>query len=294
MKYLLLLPVLGDTPEIEIDESTYLAYKDAKEVLLNCLAIEKKYEMLLLNYLELEQQGWQIASSRMIRGFPDSFFEDRLMLDLRLANLLTTARIYLDQLPGHVRECLPHQCNTVSTVKTLCAAEYDSKWEYRFMEALRNHVQHHGLPVHFISSTLRRTEPGEDGLTEYSLKFASQKSKLKKNGKFKQQVLDEISDEVDLKLVTRCYVESLSNVHIEIRKHIAESVDQARQRIEDAFCQYREVYEERLIWLEAQKVDGSEVTEKVSLLLSNDDIRIQLQRRNSRLSNLQRSFATSQ
>ena len=56
MKYLLLLPILGNTPEIEIDEANFLALIKAKKVLSNCLSIEKKYEILISNYLDFEQQ----------------------------------------------------------------------------------------------------------------------------------------------------------------------------------------------------------------------------------------------
>ncbi len=301
MKYLLRLPNQCATSEVEIDEAEFSALREARNVLSNCLAIEEKYEILLSNYFELEQQILQATASHMIRGFPKSYVDFRLvtdldfqlMIDLRLVNLLTSVRLYLDQLPGHVRDCLPHQSDIVSTVKSTCAAEYDSRLEFRFMEALRNHVQHRGLAVHELSIFKGWTEVGGERLIEYSLGFRSLKTRLASEGKFKKQVLDEIPDKVDLKLATRCYIESLCDIHNEIRKMIAESVDCSREKVEDAFCQYNEIHGEDVEWLEVCKTDGGYIVENEPLFLVEDDIRKQLQDRNGSLTNLHKRFATN-
>ena len=301
MKCYLVLPSMGDALENEIDEETFLSLKTAMDVLSNCLAMEKKYEILLSNYLELEQQILQVTSLQMIRGtphLPHEFYhmvdvDIRLMLDLRLVNLLTSARLYLDQLSGHLRDCLPNRCNTDSIVSSFRAAEYDSKLEYRFMEALRNHVQHRGLAVHDIVLARGWTELQGDRFIEYTLRFASLKSQLEMEGKFKQQVLDEIPERVDLKLASRSYIESLSNVHIGIRELIAESVEKSRKTIEDVFLKLKNENEIDVTWLEACQFDGSEISDRTPITLRGDDIRLQLQSRNHKLTNLQKRFATN-
>jgi hypothetical protein len=53
------------------------------------------------------------------------------------------------------------------------------------MEALRNHVQHHGLPVHNISPGSRWTSLEAEGLLEYSLEFGVVRSLLAENPDFK-------------------------------------------------------------------------------------------------------------
>ncbi len=301
MRCYLVLPSMGDALENEIDEETYLSLKTAMGVLSNCLAMEKKYEILLSNFLELEQQILQVTSLQMIRGtphLPHEFYhmvdvDIRLMLDLRLVNLLTSARLYLDQLSGHLRDCLPNRCNTDSIVSSFRAAEYDSKLEYRFMEALRNHVQHRGLAVHDIVLARGWTELQGDRFIEYTLRFASLKSQLEMEGKFKQQVLDEIPERVDLKLASRSYIESLSNVHIGIRELIAESVEKSRKTIEDVFLKLKNENEIDVTWLEACQFDGSEISDRTPITLRGDDIRLQLQSRNHKLTNLQKRFATN-
>lgn len=301
MKYLLLLPILGNTPEIEIDEADFWALIEAKKVLSNCLSMEKKYEILLSNYLDFEQQILQVTASHMIRGTPRSVPEThqmmsldvRLMIDLRLVNLLSSARLYVDHLPGHIRGCLPGQSDTTWLVKSLCAAEYESKLEYRFMEALRNHVQHRGLAVHEVGLPWRLTDPGGERLREYSLRILSLKSRFELEGKFKKQVLNEIPDEIDLKSATRCYIESLSNIHIELRKLIDNSVAQSRRKIEDAFCLYHRSYDREVTSLKIWKLIGEEIVKSEWLFLGGDDIRKKLQARNGSLSNLDKRFVTN-
>ena len=279
----------------------FRALIEAKKVLFSCLSIEKKYEILLSNYLEFEQQILHVTASRMIRNSPPSVYEAhlmidldvRLMMDLRLVNLLTSARLYLDHLSGHMKECMPRESYKTCPVGSLRAVEYDSKPEYRFMEALRNHVQHRGLAVHLVTLPTRWTEIGEEGHLEFSLGILSLKSKLESDRKFKKQVLNEIPDKVDLKLATRCYIESLSNIHIEIRKLIANSVSQSRRKIEDAFCQYQGEYKEDVTMLQVVQVLGKEIVESDSLFLELDDIRKKLEERNGELSNLHKRFATN-
>jgi len=294
MKYVLRKPVLGEVPEIEISEESYKAYKESREILSNCLAIEEKYEILISNYIDLEEQILSATTSHVVREHLDysDFFDVRLALNIRLVNLLTSARLYVDQLPQHVEKCVPHLGAAESRVKSLLAAEYDGNPQYRFMEALRNYVQHHGIPVHWTSLGAERTGLGDDGLLEYSTELAAEKSFLEEDGEFKKQILGEISDKVDLKAATRCYIESLSSVHNAVRELIQESVQNSRLRLEDAHRQYQEVCEGSLVGLSACMASDRRLIETVPLLLDWDDVRVKLQKRNRKLTNLRRRYVT--
>jgi hypothetical protein len=285
MKYILRKTVLADVPEIEITEESYVGYKESRKILSNCLAIEEKYEILISNYIDLEEQMLNATTSYMVREHSDysDFFDVRLALNIRLVNLLTSARLYVDQLWRHVRECAPGLADAESSVKSLFAAEYDRNSEYRFMEALRNYVQHRGIPVHWTSFGGKWTGLGADGLLEYSMELAAQKALLEEDGEFKKQVLAEIPDRIDLKAATRCYVESLSNVHSAVRELIQEPVQNARLRLEDAHNQYQKVCAGSLVGLAACRIDEKKLTETVPLMLDWDNIRVKLQKRNRKL-----------
>ena len=297
MKYVLWIPILENPPEIEISEESYKSYKDARTILVNCLAIEEKYEILISNYLDWEKQILDVALTDMVRMHSHShyseFFDFRLALNIRLMNLLTSTKLYIDQLSHHVSECVPLLGDAKKVVKSIFAKEYAENWEYRFMEALRNYVQHRGLPVHSISTGGRWTESGEEGLLEYRVEVAVQKSLLEEDEKFKKGVLNDIPDTVDLKAVTRYYIESLSRGHEAVRELIQESVQNSRLCLEAAHSQYNKIYTGSLVGLSACIIDGDRLVEKIPLFLDRDDIRVKLQNRNQKLVNLKKRYVTS-
>lgn len=298
MKYILRKDLDG-APEIEISEESYTTYKEARAILSNCLAIEENYEILISNYIDLKKQILEAATTRMMRvpsGYSD-FFDVQLALNIRMVNLLTSARLYLDYLPQHVKECIPHNDAAKTLVKSILAKEYDENYEYRFMEELRNSVQHCGLPVQWTYSGAEWTDLGKDGISEnsmleYSFEFAAKKSSLEEDVKFKRKVLNESPDEIDLKLTTRCYIESISKAHDAIRELIQKSVQKSRQKLEDAHSQYSKVYTESLLGLSAYKIDGQRCIETVLLMLDWDNVRVMLQKRNLKLVNLRKWYVT--
>lgn len=235
-----------------------------------------------------------IAANYMVRNHIDysDSFEIRLGLNVCLVNLLTAAKLYVDQLNQNVKHCIPNISDSKNIVKSLFSIEYDKNKEYRFMEALRNHVQHSGLPVHFYQINGEWTSFEEDGMLKYTMNLASQRSYLKENTKFKKEVLSELEEKIDLKASTRVYIESLSNVHEFARGVILESILSARKLIEDTLQRYRAVYNGSLIGLCACKSPGEKELSAVPIFLDWDNIRIKLQKRNPKLTNLRKRYVT--
>src|SRR5688500_18573447 len=88
VRFVLRKRVLALVPEIEIDQARYQEYRRARYVLTNGLAIEEKYEIVVANYLELEQEVLRIAANDMVRGDfgYGGAFADRLALNRRVVN----------------------------------------------------------------------------------------------------------------------------------------------------------------------------------------------------------------
>lgn len=292
MRYILRKAVLGKVPEIEITEENYLALQNAREVLTNALAIEEKYEILIFSYLELEKQILNDTAHSMLRDNTEysDFFDVRVALTVRLVTFLTSARLYRDQLSRHVRGCAPDLKGKI--VSALFKKEEAGNPKYRFMEALRNHVQHRGLPIHWISQGGSWTEIGEKAFLEYSMELVSQRSLLEEDDGFDESVLQELDDEVDLKEYTRCYVESISNIHCGTREMIAAPVNTARELLQEAHGKYKAIYNENLVGLSVYTLSGDEIIGSFPILLDWDDIRIKLQKRNRKAVNLKKRYVT--
>jgi len=160
------------------------------------------------------------------------------------------------------------------------------------MEALRNFVQHRGLPVDWASPQAKWTDAGPDGLLEFSIELATAKSSLVEGGSFKKEVLHELDERVDLTVATRRYIESLSDVQSAVRSLIQETLERSRATIEGAHGRYKSVCNDCL-GLTASQWDEEKRIEIFPLLLDWDDIRQKLKRRNRQLTNLSKRYITS-
>lgn len=293
MKYIVRKRALGSFPQIDISLDEFNALKAARATLSSAFAMEEKYEILVANYLELEKEALLLAATSAVRTALEysEFFQIRSVLNVRLVNLLTAARLYLDQLPQDVADCV--SANDASDrVKDRCRKEYDENLQYRFMEALRNHTQHRGIPVHLVRPDARWTSFDEAKQMEFCVDIFATRQYLEEDGRFKRSVLNEIGDEVDLKFATRSYVESLSEIHHFAREMIADSATMARSRIEQEHQRYARLYDGNLAGLAASAISDDHEVSVVPLLLDWDDVRIVLQKSNSRLVNLSKRYVT--
>jgi hypothetical protein len=295
MKYILRKSISG-VPEIEISESKYIELQKYRNILSNALEIEEKYEIVISNYLSFEQEIMNATIKYMIREHLDysDFFQVRLGLNIKLVNLLTAVRLYVDQLNQNVTECIDNNQNAKKDVKSLFSKEYDENKSYRFMEALRNYVQHRGIPVHWTQQNSRWTSLEDDGLLEYSIELSSLRSYLEEDKKMKKNILREMDEKIDLKATTRNYIESISRVHDAARNMISVYTERSRRLIEDTHRRYAKKYNGSLVGLSACKLNGHKQVASIPLLLDWDDVRVSLQKRNRKLINLSKRYATGQ
>ena len=295
MTYVLRKAVLDAVPEVEISPEEFASLKASREVLVDAFAIEEKYEIVVSNFLALEKQLLEVAATNAVRSTHDygEFFEIISALNIRLVNLLTATKLYLDQLPQHVSDCVTNGVDIVDSVKRRCSEEYDKSFEYRFMEAFRNHVQHRGTPIHSFRPDSHWTSFDELGQMEFSVFITAKKEMLESDGKFKKAVLSEMGQDVNLLAAARKYVESLSSIHQFVRDLISGSIVDARTLIESAHTRYAKVFSGSLIGLSALEMGDDGVRSSVPLLLEWDDVRLKLQQKNRQLINLAKRYVTS-
>lgn len=294
VKYSLRKDVLGKVPEVQITHQLFEELKTAREILTNAFEIEEKYELLTLNYLDFERQLLDIALTSMVRRHVEyyDFFIARSTVNVRLLNFLTTARLFLDSLQRNVEVCCGDKEKAKKKIKEMRKNEFETNSEYRFMESLRNYVQHFNLPVDWIQYNNRRTSTDEEWRLEFSTEVACMKANLEEDGNFKKKVLDELGDKIDLKVAVKSYTESLSIINSSVRELIHTEVCKARKTIESALNQYAEVNNGDSFGLCAAKWQGAALVEAAVLTLEWDDIRIKLQMRNKKAVNLKKRYVT--
>jgi len=279
-------------PCLAISEEQFAAIKVHKKTLQAALAIEEKYELLMCNFKEYERDVLDTSLDNMITFSMEysKFFDERLRFNRRLVNILTASKMYMDQMESHLRDCLPGEGRAALAeyFKSLKSEQYDRHFEYAFFEALRNHAQHAGLCVSAVRQDVGNAV-ASDGLREWEFHtyvFCSKKF-LSENRDFKKSVLNVMPEEVELTSALRQYISSVGEIHNSIRNRIEKSVNESREMLEDIIKSYNVVSELGTELVHANHYSGTESpVEVVSVFLEWDNVRIALQQRNLRITNL--------
>lgn len=283
--------VLDGNPELPLDEKEFNDLKQAKVCLNAALALEENYDLLLGNYRELELEVISAAvtdMTAMSHEYKD-FFEIRTAINRRVVNLLSATRMYLDQYPQSLKKIGA----SPEAAKAACSKAYDDFFEYRFMEALRNHAQHEGLAVHGVTMGGRWLPPDEPKHLQFSIVPYALKAALE-DSDFKKKVLAECPDKVPLIPAARIHVGGISSVHKKVRDLIAPFVSKARHLVEAAISRHETEAKKRYSGIAAIEKENGVVVEKVPLFVEWDDVRQKLLERNHSVENLAKRFVTSQ
>lgn len=253
--------------------------------------IEENFDLLIGNYLELEQTALFLAASDMVRHRSDyhEFFEVRADLNRRAVNLLSTARLYVDQVQQRISACDHDKI----PIKAALAQRYDANFEYRFMEALRNHVQHNGSAIHSVQLGGRWIPKKTRERQEYAVTAYTLRSYLAQDQAFKPSILQECPEKIDFLNAARVYVESLGAVHTLVRQTIAPTMKGARAAVEDAIRRYKKHAKSTAIGLTAYFSAKGRIERQVPVLIDWDNVREKLERRNGTLVNLSRRCVSS-
>ncbi|MBN7817719.1 hypothetical protein [Algoriphagus pacificus] len=282
--------------QLVLSEERYNSLKKSKSQLLEAMYLEEKYDAFLSNYLVLENE---IISRTIEKYFlrNDVYKESndlRNTMNRLFLNLLSSIKMYQDQAPSHVRNCLGNS-GLLNETKIIFSNEFDNYLEYQFMEALRNHTQHGGQAVHSVSFQANNLKVGDLIRNEYSISIWALKSFLIENSRFKRGILSKFDDKIDLIFLLRKYIECLNNCHIQIRDMISKIIEDARMDIQTILEDYKNSFNQNPtnLYLVKKNLNGHDYEEKTSLFLEYDNERIALVNKNKRLSNLQMACFSS-
>lgn len=213
----------GEQPLIEISKEEYDKIYFAKNALIEALLIEEKLDLVLENYREFEMELVEHAVNYMLfRNLNWSIFQsERNQLNRRIVNLLSSCRLYLDQLGHHIKQIFGIDTSVCDQIKKFRANEYDTCVSYRIMEALRNFVQHRGYPIHECTYEAKLTN-ASDGEKEFSYSLTPYilVKEIESDREFKKAVLNEmmsLGKKIDIKPHVRKYIESIVNIHNGVR-----------------------------------------------------------------------------
>src|SRR6266568_8586642 len=147
-----------------IDESIsaeeFAAIQASTNDLLIALGAEEKFAIVADNLNEFEHELLRATQNHILSS--DSGYvlamNVRREIDRRLVNLLSACRLYFDQIAHLVSSAFGSTSPEEKRVNDKRHDLYDQSFGYRIMEALRNYLQHRGLPIENISFNRHRVE----------------------------------------------------------------------------------------------------------------------------------------
>ena len=238
--------VFGGGLFLDISQEEYTEAVEAKRCLVEALEVEEKFDLLLTNYEEFEHELLVIALDAALRFDNDwsASVGTRQTVSRRLVNTLTACRLYLDQVGHNLSSIYGSSSRAHEQMKSKCSAEYDGRLGYRVMEALRNYVQHRGMPVHGLSLTgtwIDETPQVRKHLQQSVVPELSTE-RLAEDSRMKPSVLAElqsIGSEHDIKPLLRDYIAGLGSIHTSLRKTLESDLTRWDAIVETLIERYR-------------------------------------------------------
>lgn len=242
MHYALTRMVLGSSGSVTLSDAEYKTIEAAMNGLLEYSSIEEKFDLVRENHLELEMALIEAAAQRMLQSGQDHrwFNEKRRLFNRRLMNFLSSARAYTDHVPQHFNRIFAEDKLAAQTLKAAFSREYDNRLGYRCMEALRNHAQHAGDPVH--GAVYPAAWVGAREKMRFSAEPYLSPTELAARGNFKASVLKELEakgNQISFKNILRDYVEGLCTAHAELRQRVGHKYNEWTTTIRGSIESFR-------------------------------------------------------
>lgn len=210
---------------------------ESKSVCLQAVAFEERIRLVFDNFYEFESDLLSLAHDHLANGGGDhpTAMKDRLLLDRRIVNLVTACRLYTDQTRHAVSSIFGKTSTEFDQVEKKTNQLYDASFAYRFMEAIRNYLQHNSLTVHSITY---QTATTVGSYVEHVVRPMVSFADLAHDKKFKPAVLKEAEDRkletMDLRGPIREYLDSLHELHLYARSICKHRFDSAAMTYADA------------------------------------------------------------
>lgn len=294
--------VLGSTRFLELAQDRYAELVCARNRVFEALYIEEKFAYLVENYRELEIEA--LASTVHHATLPQRSWSEMVadihLFNRRIINLLTTTRLYLDQVPQHLMAICSGDTEPTleARFKTALSVRYGGSFAYRLLEALRNYVQHRGLPLSEVRRGCHIADPHDASSPLLStIRLVLDAEGLAADPRFKRPVADELGcleGKLDLRPMIREYVALIAEAHEELRTALSPRLAIWAAEVSDAiqaFAQGEKSLESGLTAV--QEHDGGEVVKRHHLSREPAKRRNELASRYSLISSLKRQVITS-
>lgn len=239
VRYFIGKSLSGHENWIEVEKEKLDRIRTAYHDITLGIYIEEKFDILLENYSEYENDLLSVAWKELI--FTDSIHEkltkDRELITRRIINLLCTGEMYISQCKGHIRKMSFCSESFKLKFENFCSELEIENFDYYLCRKLRNYALHYDLPVTMFTNRFRSIE-NDDGkymmscaIPIITVKNLSNDQKMKK---VINEKLNSATEKIDLRPLIRNYIIAISKINLNTRIMIADEFGKHEKNIFDA------------------------------------------------------------
>ncbi|MCV6621162.1 MAG: hypothetical protein OIF51_05355 [Cellvibrionaceae bacterium] len=197
------------------------------------------YAMALDSYKTFEKELLSAALELNLGNFPNDagLFEHKVRFNSYIVGFLSSFRIYNSHLQKRTI-----WANSNVDLKSIVSEVYDTCYEYRFCEELRNYIHHDNMAIHTIRyPTMPLDANGGDYLYNAIIPYFV-KSHVDKDHWRKKRALNETGDQLALVNVISTGMEALSRIHESMFASTMDVAKAARERLQYFSSKYIEKF----------------------------------------------------
>jgi hypothetical protein len=295
MRHCLRVHAIGHRGFVGISGEEFDELKNAKGILANFYDLTENYRVVIQSYRAVEKAKHDAELDHILYskfGY-DDISDARVTLNSPIIGYLASSRYFLDSTDKILPKII--SVTQVESFNQFRRNIYDSICEYRFIEALRNYVQHRELPVHSMTHHNYVEDINDikasDKVSTISLYAKCQT--LKKDKKFKKEALKGLPDMINIIFCIRYHMEGIWKIHEYLIQTHSGIADNARAIISNAIERFEATTGESSFGLciTSEETETS-VSEQIPLLLDHDDARRAALNKLGYLNNLHKRYVT--
>lgn len=256
---------------VDLTEKEWDQIVNARSLIYNTYYIEQKYDLMISNYYEFEENLLTQALDRSIwyREY-QSLNDDLLTTARKIINLVTSIVLYAEHLEQrHIKKFQfgdKRNTEVFGEFKTYLK----SSIHYKFIKGLRNYIAHRDLPMdsYSYSSNWERIGKEEDDKLGHFVVPTVEKEKLLSDKKFSSTVVKAMESKkgkIDLRVPIRKTIAGLSRIAKDFRESLSPDYQDSKAQILDAIDRYKENLDGKFIHCQAEKLIDSKVVQTISL-----------------------------
>jgi hypothetical protein len=282
---------------LSLTEVEFGDLKKGKRVIMQVLGVEEKFDVLMENYVELEETLFQVGIRHLAFGYSkhDQFDKNRNLISRRLLNLFSASRLYRDAMIKRATSILG-PCDELNRIKFATRDSVEQPMPYRIMEVVRNYCQHEELPITSLSLGARWEKNGESteqkrsAYTVTPMMNALDISKRRDVAADIRVAMSKLGEKAEVMPLVRKYLERWGAIHDLFRETSQPLTSESETIVKDALRRVRIAEKEDVLLAYATAEDDDGYLESIQLFDELFESLNDLRRKNGTQVNLSRRY----